>query len=116
MGGIRKKDGARSVEEREVKEALKKKCRILAKIWDPRIKGCCFVPARSERCCAIPLQIGTRLNSVAVCLFAIAFQVFYGIGIGLIEYVRLLRACMLDKHVVHVNPTVLRWVHCCPTR
>ena len=86
MGGIRKKNAAGSAEEREVKEALKKKCRILAKMWDPRIKGCCFVPARSERCCAIRLQIGTRLNAVAVCIFAIAFQVFYGLGFGTIEY------------------------------
>ena len=41
-------DGASGVDKKkEKKNSLykRKKCRILAHLWDPRIKGCCFVPA-----------------------------------------------------------------------
>lgn len=85
MGGVKKR--ARSAERRRFKEQLKKKkCRILAHLWDPRIKGCCFVNAKAEQCCAIPLQVGTTVNATFVCLLTIVIQAYYCVSFAFIEY------------------------------
>jgi hypothetical protein len=80
-----RRQGPSPTDEVEMKKTLEKKCRILAKMWDPQIKGCCFVHAKSEQCCAIPLQIGTRLNSIAILLLAVGFQIFHILGFGAVE-------------------------------
>ena len=74
--------GSGAVRRKTNSSYAKKKCRILAHMWDPRIKGCCFVPAKSERCCAITLQTGTRFNTVGVCTIAVLFEVYYLFGLG----------------------------------